>query len=211
MPKFEVKDEYETLREELLQAKKNVFERPLVIAALAIAGLKFIDKEYVVILPVAMSLIALFNYWFTINRLMSAARIVAYIQVVLENKSNDDEWLGWETSLRFYRKWQRKNKSNMKNIIKNELETDALPNSFLYYPPIYYFHIFIILSAVISSVTMAVMSGEKISIIFSVITCVVFLISIKYFYRYVPGKVRTLIEENRVIWINVKKENNNVH
>ncbi len=35
MPAFTEAQEYETLREELLQAKKNVFERPLVITALA--------------------------------------------------------------------------------------------------------------------------------------------------------------------------------
>jgi hypothetical protein len=41
-----------------------------------------------------------FNFWFTINRLGSAARIVAYIQVVLEAGR---PWRGWETSLRSYR------------------------------------------------------------------------------------------------------------
>jgi hypothetical protein len=81
---IEASQEYNTLRQELLEAKRYVFERPLAIAAVAAIGLQSFEKPQHIALPFALSLLTLFNYWFTVNRLQSAARIVAYINLVLE-------------------------------------------------------------------------------------------------------------------------------
>jgi hypothetical protein len=94
--------EYATLRGELLEAKRFVFERPLAIAALAAAGLHVSEASIQLALPLAVALLTLFD-WFTVNRLQSASRIAAYIQLVLE-PSSICQWHGWETSLREYRR-----------------------------------------------------------------------------------------------------------
>ncbi len=93
--------EYKALRDELIQAKGYVFERPIVIAALAVASTKFLEKPVLFVIPSLVAMVFLFNLWFSVNRLRSATRIVAYIQCVLEEKVVT--WQGWETSLRHYR------------------------------------------------------------------------------------------------------------
>ena len=87
--------EYDTLRNELLEAKRHIFERPLIIAALTAAGLQFLDKPFALALPSVVALLTLFNFWFTLNRIQSANRIVAYIQLVLE-PSAKLQWIGWD-------------------------------------------------------------------------------------------------------------------
>ena len=64
--------EYQSLRQELLDSKKYVFERPLAIAALAAAGIQYYGKPLHIVLPLAVALLTLFNFWFTVNRLLSA-------------------------------------------------------------------------------------------------------------------------------------------
>jgi hypothetical protein len=41
--RIEPNQEYQTLRQELLEAKRYVFERPLAIAAVAAAGIRVFD------------------------------------------------------------------------------------------------------------------------------------------------------------------------
>ncbi|MCD4655939.1 MAG: hypothetical protein K8S87_00195 [Planctomycetes bacterium] len=80
-------DEYSTLRCEIIQGKKYVFERPLLIFTLSIAALNFMDKSLVAYLPAMAIGFIMFNLWFTVNRSKSTARIVAYIQIELEEKA----------------------------------------------------------------------------------------------------------------------------
>lgn len=70
--------EYMTLREELLQAKRYVFERPLIIVVLGVVALTTLNVEYMGAMALVSASLILFNFWFTVNRLMSAARIIAY-------------------------------------------------------------------------------------------------------------------------------------
>ncbi len=78
--------EYQTLRQELLESRKYVFERPLLILTAGAAGLNTLKSEYLPLLPVGLGILILFNLWFTINRLLSAARITSYIQLELEER-----------------------------------------------------------------------------------------------------------------------------
>ena len=70
--------EYDTLRKELSESKKYVFERPLVIVGVGLGLLTTQTVTYGVVLAASLSGLLLFNLWFTVNRLMSVARIVAY-------------------------------------------------------------------------------------------------------------------------------------
>lgn len=78
------KEEYQTLRQELLESKRYVFERPLLIGAAGIAALGAFREIQAAVVPLVMVGLLLFNLWFTVNRLRSASRIVAYIQLQLE-------------------------------------------------------------------------------------------------------------------------------
>lgn len=197
-PLFGSELEYQTLREELLSAKKYVFERPLVISTLAIAGLKLLEDKYLFVLPLSVSLLLLFNFWFTVNRLMSAARIVAYVQLELE-ESVHGSWIGWETCLRYYRKWL-KSTPNAKEEVDKLIDREAIPDALMYYPPIYYFHVGMIILSVIAAIAIAGVQYNTVNVTCAVITFTVGCFSGRYFFRYKPDFMRTLIERNRVIW-----------
>ncbi|NQU39690.1 MAG: hypothetical protein HQ523_07035 [Lentisphaerae bacterium] len=59
--------EYNSLRSELLQGKRYVFERRLLIVTLSLAGLNLIDKAYVAYLPPMAIGLLMFNLWFTVS------------------------------------------------------------------------------------------------------------------------------------------------
>ncbi len=93
------------LRTEIQANKKLVFERALLLAGVALAtsllstpakGAEWLG------LP-AIGALA-FNLWFTVNRLRSNARIIAYVQLFHESETMYP-WLGWETALRYRRIW----------------------------------------------------------------------------------------------------------
>lgn len=149
--KITYQDEYQTLREEILQGKKYVFERLLLIVTISVALIQFIDKPFMVYVPILLLPLLAFNLWFTVNRIKSIARIVAYIQLILE-ENNNIVWRGWETSLRLYRKWTKLNKDEIDKIIKGNIDQDAAPDAMGYYPVIFYLHIGIVLLTAIFSV-----------------------------------------------------------
>jgi len=121
MNRFE--KEYESLRQELNENKKYIFERPLVIitAAFVIFGYAS-DQDFIMLFPPVIIFLLLFNLKFTSNRLNSSARIVAYIRLFIEKRNSKN--YQWESFLAKYR--------------------DANPkeeNGLRYYPIIYWFHI----------------------------------------------------------------------
>jgi hypothetical protein len=99
-PKFGPADEYAALRAELATSRGYIFERPLAIAALALAALAFDEARDTVAVAALLAALLTANLDFTVNRVENAARIVGYIRVVLED---DAPWKGWETSLEKYR------------------------------------------------------------------------------------------------------------
>ncbi len=192
-------EEYKTLREELLQAKKYVFERPLLIAAMAAAGSRGLDREFLMLLLVLAAALLLFNFWFTFNRVSSGARIAAYIQLELEERSHG-RWVGWETCLREYRRWLKDDPAKRRAEVDAALDAGAVPDALMYYPPIYQLHIGLMAIAVGLAVTLALHNRTP----FSVISMSLVLLLAGFFsaslHRYAPHKMRALIERNRVIW-----------
>ena len=197
--KITYQDEYQTLRDEILQGKKYVFERPLLIVTISVALIQFIDKPFMVYVPILLIPLLAFNLWFTVNRIKSIARIVAYIQLVLE-ENNNIVWRGWETSLRFYRKWTKLNKDEIAKIIKKSIDQDAAPDAMGYYPVIFYLHIGIVCLTVIFSIIYSVDDSTRKNI---ASTCITFALSAVYMifsFSCRPKKIEGGIEGNRVIW-----------
>ena len=199
-PLVEASQEYNTLRQELLESKRYVFERPLAIMAIAAIGLQSFEKPQHIALPLAISVLTLFNYWFTVNRLQSAARIVAYINLVLEPEAKL-RWIGWEASLRCYRQWLRsRTEREARDFVDANLELSAAPDALMYYPPAYYFHEALMVFAVVLG-TVQLLEGASVwTWILSVGTAALGVWSVRYFVRWRPGRLRTAIERNRVIW-----------
>jgi hypothetical protein len=50
-PRFTPEKEFETLRNELLQGKRYVFERPILIITASLAFIQFVDKQYAIYFP----------------------------------------------------------------------------------------------------------------------------------------------------------------
>jgi hypothetical protein len=203
---IEPEREYDTLRHELLEAKRYVFERPLAIIALATIGLQVFDKPQRIALPIAVSFVTLFNFWFTVNRLHSASRIVAYIQLVLE-PSGTHLWTGWETRLREYRKWLRnyrkwrsEDKRKAIEYFDAKVDLDAAPDSLMYYPPVYYFHGALMVLAVSAGLVQFKNETALWARVLSLIAVGLGLWSLVYFQRWRPSRLRLSIERNRVIW-----------
>lgn len=192
-PRFSPEQEYETLRNELIQGKQYVFERPILIITGSIALIEFIDKQYAVYFPMIIIGLLLFNLWFTINRMVSMARVIAYIQIVLEDKRT--KWLGWETSLRYYRKWLRLNKNTRINF-----KDKAVYDNLGFYPPIYYLHLIVTLTAYLVLVIYTINHFDLKNLILCISTLTILILFLIFAYRNRPNKVKPQIETNRQIW-----------
>jgi len=197
------REEYQSLRQELLESKRYVFERPLLIAAAGIAALGAFRETQAAPVPLIIAGLLLFNLWFTVNRLQSASRIVAYIQLALEPQPHA-HWRGWETSLRAYRKWMKR--SDADPIISRDLDKDAVPDALMYYPAIYQLHVGIALLAVVVSGSVLVRTPSPVTIACSGGTLVLVAWFAFHAVRHRPGCMRSLIERNRVIWRQVLQE-----
>jgi hypothetical protein len=194
--------EYSTLREELLQAKRYVFERPLLIVALGVGGLTTLEVEYSAAVALVLAGLILFNFWFTVNRLMSTARIVAYIQLELE-EGTTESWAGWESSLRFYRKWLKLDPGGAKAKIDEAMDKDAVPDAMLHYPPIYQLHIALMAAAAVGAVAVTVAAPSIVNVVCSVGVVALAAPFGSACSKYRPAMICALIERNRVIWTHV--------
>jgi hypothetical protein len=189
--------EYITLRDELNQSRKYVFERPLVIAGAGIALLTGEGGQYGAVLPCLLTGLLLFNYWFTVNRMMSASRIVAYIQVVLEG---DTGWRGWETSLRKYRIWIKDDSKAKKDLVESELNETAVPDALMYYSPIYQIHIALVILCLVAGFLLTVKQPNAMNAAATVVLVLLAGVFSRYCWKWKPSKMRSLIERNIVIW-----------
>lgn len=189
--------EYDTLREELNQSKKYVFERPLLIVGVGVALMSTEGGEYAAVLPALLTGLLLFNYWFTVNRLMSSARIVAYIQIVLERGT---VWEGWETSLRKYRIWLKDDPKAKKLTVERELNQKAVPDALMYYTPIYQIHIALVVCCLIAGSLQTVRQSNAINLAATVVLVLLAIVFALYCLKWKPSRMRSLIERNIVIW-----------
>jgi hypothetical protein len=197
------KEEYQSLRQELLESKRYVFERPLLIAAAGITAMGAFKDVQAAAVPLVIAVLLLFNLWFTVNRLYSAGRIVAYIQLQLEER-RIAPWRGWETCLRAYRKWIKR--PDASEIVKRELDREAVPDALMYYPAIHLLHVGIGLLALVSSSLVAIRSPSLVSTMCLVSTLLLIVWLVIHAIRFRPRKMRTSIERNRVIWTHVLRE-----
>ncbi len=195
VPRYSVEKEYETLRSELLQGKQYVFERPILIITASIAFIQFVDKQYAIYFPSIIIGLLSFNLWFTVNRMSSMARIIAYIQLVLEtDKSN---WYGWETSLRNYRKWL---KLNHKSVNQIQIENEAIYDNLGYYPTIFYLHIIVTILVFLILAIFSINHLKSSNILWSLLTLGFLILFIRYAIKNRPNKTKPQIEKNRQIW-----------
>jgi len=197
-PRYSPEKEFETLRNELLQGKRYVFERPLLMIAGSIAFIQFIDKQYAIYFPIIIIGLLSFNLWFTVNRLGSMARIVAYIQLILEDKNS--KWIGWETSLSCYRKWLKLNNETSDKI---KIGNEAVYDNLGYYPTIYYLHVVVSIIVFLIFAIHTTYHYNLENLIWILITLEVLISFLIYAFRKRPKKINPLIARNRQIWRSV--------
>ncbi len=191
--------EYEALREELLVGKKYVFERPLLIITISVAAANFTNEAHLAYLPPIVIGLMVFNLWFTVNRMHSIARIVAYVQIELEERKWEP-WLGWETCLRHFRLWINRNHSTRHSLMKARFDNNAVPDAIGYYPMIFYMHIAVVALLFLVSVRSVFADSSFANIALLLVT---FAISVVFTYtacRWRPRSCKNLIEQNRVCW-----------
>ncbi len=200
IPRYAVEKEYEILRAELVDGKKYVFERPFLIITGALASIQLVANEYAILFaPIVVCLLS-FNFWFTVNRMGSMARIIAYIVLILDDQ--DSPWFGWETSLRKYRKWLKIDKLGIRKIPVSE---DAASDSLRFYPVIFYIHVIANWLIVALSVAYTVLMPCSITFLIVIITLISVCVFTYYANNNSPGILRLEIEQNRIVWKKVFK------
>lgn len=200
--------EYESLRQEILQNKQFIFERPLaIIAAGGIAALQLSGSTSMLALPTLVILVLSINIWFTANRIRSNARIVSYISVMIEPGSRQP-WIGWENALRLHRKWTNTyNYEKRKQLMASHLAFDAMPDAMMFYPVLLALHI-VPVAAAFTAFLLAMGGGhalaERIMLVATILATSWFTILCVGPYR--PEKMTHLIELQRASWLAVFAE-----
>jgi len=176
--------EYESLRNEMNENKKYVFERPLAIFTAAVILFDYLkDADIVLVLPSMIILLFLFNLDFTCNRLNSNARIVNYIRQFIESKYPD--CYHWETFLHKYR-----------DVNKNE--------SLKFYPIIFGFHLIMLSVLALFQFTVwfqkeIFMSMDPFSIVLAIISIILFIFDVLYLiqicHKVTPKNVSKYFDE----------------
>ena len=153
-------------------------------------------------------IILFFNIWFISNRLQSDARIVAYIELVHEGIYKE-HWIGWESSLREYRKCHTESKKEeaLKKL-SNDIDKKAIHKGFNFYPSIWLFHIVIVITIFIITAFNWWNQKNKLNsvimIIFTIITLYFMIYSVIYLR---PDKMKPSIERERSKWLFVFQNN----
>jgi len=194
--------EYSTLRDELLQNKKYVFERPLlIITAAGIASVKLSGEPSLAFLPLLLVIVLLSNLWFTVNRLQSNARIIAYIAVVLESGS-DAIWVGWENALRQHRMWSKRHTPEEQSAERLKyFDPCSVPDAMSFYPALWWLHLATVTVALVSAGAAVIAKHDALMITASALTVATAVIFLYYaFGPDRPGKMRDLIEVQTATW-----------
>jgi len=205
-------EEYRSLRTEMTDNRKFIFERPLVISsALVILFSTGYNANYICILAALTLFMLGFNLWFTFNRLNSNTRILGYFMVVHEGKGKAS-WIGWENALIKYRVFIGSKNPIIESILKKYdkiKEVDA--NRF--YTPIYYFHLFIGI-AVFSASSVMTLSRHYSEIYQKTIgspflwVMILNIIAVTIFIgwsliKYYPNKFKNKIQIEKELWENI--------
>ena len=191
--------EYNSLRGELAQSRRYVFERPLLIIAAAVGVMTIYTGSFAhAVLPALTAALLLFNLWFTVNRMRSAARIVAYIRLVLEPGSTLP-WIGWESSLALYR--ARKHSAPIAAAAHpvNDEPTDLL----MYYGPIFWLHLLLIAVSGAATILLAFATPNSINLGAALVTMIAIGISVFFALRWSPASMHGEIDEKERVWRHV--------
>ena len=150
-----------------------------------------------------------FNLWFTVNRLRSNSRMIAYVQLFHESVT-DLRWIGWENALRQYRVWLAHcddEKESAEKSFKDIKQYDNLS----FYKPILALHLF--LAAAIAGLMsfrawvlgpMTTPSGEaSVVVFFGINLATVIAFFVLALLKYQPKKLKYEIERNRILWVAV--------
>jgi hypothetical protein len=189
--------EYAGLRQELAQSSKFVFERPLAIVTIG-AALVAANKDLGIVIPTLVVGLLLFNFTFTVNRVCSAARIASYIRVALEGNIR---WIGWETSLGLYRtRWRDRLTCRhcADVLVDRKLATPA--GALLYYYPIYWFHVVLVVACVIAGWAQWHTSEAGVSWIAVVPLTAISLLFAHFALGNGPKSASLLVEVNVLRW-----------
>lgn len=145
-----------------------------------------------------------YNLTYTKNRLIINFRIVAYIHLFHEDFLAP-YWVGWDTSMRYYRKWVNANMKKKEYLekLKNNTEEDNfhIPKSLFVYRELYFAHVIFIL------LLLGFMTFRVLNISLTVPTvCISVVILVFFFSKMNPlhySKFANQIEKERIIWIDV--------
>lgn len=195
--------EYDTLRSELLENKKYVFERPLlIVTAAGVAAVQLSGNPSALLLPFLLIVIMLINLWFTVNRLRSMARIAAYIDIILEG--NPGAWIGWERSLRKHRIWTKQHSlEERRAAISKHVKDEAIPDAMMFYGPILLLHgVTVIVALAISFLTLAAKTQLAEIVSFAATLGAAIVFACFWLGPYRSSQMRDLIEIQRATWIN---------
>lgn len=77
-------NEYNSLRSELADNKRYMFERPVLTVIAIISVTQFTDSPYINLIPIVAIGVLLFNLVFTATRVDSYIRYIVYIQIFHE-------------------------------------------------------------------------------------------------------------------------------
>jgi len=203
------------LRAEIDSNKKLVFERALLIAGAGFAATLFPENaegSELLGFPIIGALA--FNLWFTVNRLKSNSRIIAYIQLFHESKT-DHCWIGWENALRQYRIWDS-NCKDEKHAAEERFKQIKQYDNLSFYNAILAFHLsmaaavaglmcyraWALKSDIVSWTLKSDIVSEEVGII---VFCGIYLVTVIVFFlwarlEFSPDEVKDAIEKNRIRW-----------
>lgn len=196
--------EYESLRQEITQNKKYIFERPLlVIGVIGLAASQLEKNPIALLLPAMLVSMLWLNLWFTVNRIRSTARIVAYISLILESKN--ERWIGWETALNKYRLWAKEHFNKFKENLEFSNNREAMKFDATWsYHIILWLHVVAVLLGVFGSGVYAFKNPKALEIVLSILTVSIsigFLITCLKPFN--PKKLSRLVEIQQKIWTEV--------
>lgn len=198
-------EEYKSLRDEARESRRYVFERPLVILAGMAAATQISNIRLAAVLILVAATLLRFNFTFTVNRVRSAARIVAYLQTSTEERRGPG--IGWESALCAYRFWYMENKQKCEHLEDKLKASDEIPDSTMFYPAVYYLHIAFMIYAFGGSIYFARKDDFSpfLCAIGVLVACVAASL-IKPAMHWTPRRGNILIQFYRIKWAQILDE-----
>jgi hypothetical protein len=207
-------EEYRYLKEETNNNRGYIFERPLLIMGIVAAAFQYISQNQSItgkleipnlLIPSFLIFVLYYNLTSTKGKLIVNYRIAAYIQLFHEGFL-EPYWIGWENSMRYYRKLvnvKMKNKPYPQRLKNNsKQENFQIPKSLSSYRELYLVHMIFIL------LLLGFMIFRVLNISFTVFNLVIFFVVsfVILFSKMNPlhhSKFANHIEEERKMWLEV--------